>query len=223
MMDSKESTTPHRMLGGALIGAGMLTVLAMLHHPVINADTAQGAIDEIVREAPLNRLIHGAAIALILIQLYGFMVFRHLVEPGRAAPHLSVLLFAAGAAAMVGAALISGFVTPALAFGFSNGGDAEQFRQLARLAFSGNQALAGFGALALGGAGLVSAWPLWRRRGLVLRTTGALGALLGAMAVLTWVSQGGIDVLAMTVIALALCLWCAAMGVYLIGWRPAAR
>jgi len=214
MPDTSPPLNTDRILGGVLIGAGFLTVLALLHHPVVNAGTAQGAIEELAREAPLNRAVHGGAILVMLIQLYGFMAVRHRSAGGEAAPNLSVMLFAAGAGAMVGAALISGFVLPMLASFFA-GGDLTGFRGLARLTFAGNQALAGFGSVALAAAGLVSVWPLWRAGGW-LKLVAATGAGLGLMTVLILMVSDGIDVTAMTLIAIGLSLWSASMGIYLI-------
>lgn len=216
MSETKTKLFEDRVLGGALIGTGFIMVLAMLHHPVINSATPEAAVDEILHEATLNQLVHGVAIAAMLLQLYGFHVFRARTSDGTS-PMLSVLLFGAGAAGMVGAALLSGFVTPLIA-SYMQGGDLIGFRAATLLAHAGNQSLAGFASIALALAGLVSAWPIWRKGGL-LRLCATLGALTGLATLGLVASRSGIDVLAMTVIAVGLSLWSASMGFYLMTRR----
>ncbi len=206
-------TTPDRILGGVLIGTGFLMVLAMLHHPVVNAGTPEDAVREIIHEAGINRMVHGGATLIMVLQFYGFWVMRDRADRNEG-PHLSVLLFGAGATALVGAALISGFAVPLLASYFE-GDSPDGFRGLTRLAFAGNQALAGFGALALAAAGLISAWPLWRKGGW-LRPVAVIGGLTGVITLLLVTLGDGIDVVFMTVIALGISLWSAAMGLYLL-------
>ncbi len=200
-----------RLLGGLLIIAGLVMVFAMLHHPVVNAGTPEAAFAEITHEAPINRLVHGGAIIIAILQLYGFMVIYERANVGTG-PHLSILFFGIGTAAMVGAATISGFVVPLLA-SYYGVGEITGFTGLNRMAFAGNQALAGLGSLAWAIAALTSAFSFWRAG---LRIIAGIGGLAGLITLLLAVTSSGIDVLTMTVIALGISLWSAAMGGWLL-------
>jgi hypothetical protein len=139
-------TSGDRAAGIALIAAAGLSMLAMAHHP-----TSRDA-------GALIGIVHGAVILFIGMMAYGFAHFARLRGLKRPAVLAGLVAYGIGAFASIGAATISGFVTPALA---AYAPDASH--DLFDLAWAMNQSLAKLGVVAMGLAYLLWSLDLWGR------------------------------------------------------------
>jgi hypothetical protein len=208
-----------RRAGIVLIAATLASIVAMAHHPSIGSHEAGAAIAEIHAKAGVNRLVHGVLIALIALELCAFLVFAHRIGTRRDAVRLGVVAWSIGTGAMIGAALISGFVITELAAHYAETTvDPSAFAHLARLAMSGNQALAQLGTIAFSAAILAWSLALLRdpeRRGLAL--IGLAASVLPALALAAGVIR--LDVTGMTLVVAAEAVWNVAAGIALIRGR----
>jgi hypothetical protein len=172
------SPLARRLVGGTLIGASALSLLAMSHHPTAHGMTDELWVADLVRIGALSRPVHGGMIVCVIaiwLALGEWSAWR-----GGALTRVAEKLYGLGAIAMIGAALINGFAIDHLASNALKDG-AEGLRDAARvmpLAWSLNQTLAGFGVFALS-AGIV-AWAvdLWRVPGVFSRVAAAYGVVV---------------------------------------------
>lgn len=107
---------PDRLAAALLAGAALLTLVLVLHHPVLHgrrgaADVAAG----VTAIAPATRLVHGGLLVLLAAQALGFSRFCARLGWGRLTVAGGFLAYAAGALLMTIPALLDGFVTPDLA------------------------------------------------------------------------------------------------------------
>ncbi len=207
--------TPHRQrrtaAGAALLIAAGLSLLAMLHHPVINAPTAAEAIKEVRAEAFINGAVHGVLIFFMTAQLWAFLVFARR-EQGTLTD-FAAILFAAGVFGFAVAAIMSGFVVPELAYRFID--EPEAFRSFGRLVFSINQAFSKFAIAAWAGAALCTAIHFVVRKSRALVLGGVSGA--ASAALVAALAEGGtLDVRLMTLALIAALAWLVCIGINMI-------
>jgi hypothetical protein len=211
-------TSHARRAGIVLIGASLLSIVMMAHHPHAASQGAAEIAAEIVDKASIARFVHGALIALLGAQLFAFVEFCRLLDRDRATVRLGFVAYAAGIGAMTGAALISGFLVPDLAARYAALGasDLDVFRHLLRLCMAGNQVLAKFGVVAMS-IGIV-AWSIALfRRARGNAWVGAIGLLAGlapAIALLCGVLV--LDVPGMTLVVVLQTIWNLAVGIQLV-------
>jgi hypothetical protein len=188
-----ETTNGDRAAGIALIGAAAFSMLAMAHHP-----TSRNA-------GAMIGIVHGAVILFTGMMAFGFTHFARLRGLERPAVLAGLVAYGIGVFATVGAATISGFVTPALA---AHAPDASH--ELFDLAWAMNQALAKVGVVAMGAAYALWSLGLWRR----WKPVALLGLLAGGVPALLLIG-GWIDMHLHSAILVyaAQVLWAA-----LIGW-----
>jgi hypothetical protein len=208
-----------RHAGIVLIAATFVSIVAMAHHPSVAAHDPIAAIAEIGTKATLNRIVHGVLIALMGLELYAFAVFADRIGPRRDAVRIGFVAYAIGIGAMIGAALTSGFVVTSLAAHYADAGaDASAFANHARLAMTGNQALAQLGTIAISAAILAWSVALLRvRTHRVLALIGLLASVLPAFALGAGMIR--LDVSGMTIVVVAEAVWNIAAGVTLIRGR----
>ena len=208
-----------RRAGIVLVAATIVSILAMAHHPSVASHDAGAAIAEIGTKATLNRIVHGVLIALMGLEAYAFAVFAHRIGARRDAVRLGFVAYAIGIGAMIGAALISGFVVTRLASHYAEAGaDPDAFANLARLAMAGNQSLAQLGVIAISVA--ILAWSvalLHDRAQRWLAIVGLAASVLPALALVAGLIQ--LDVSGMTLVVVAEAIWNIAAGVALIRGR----
>ena len=156
-MPEAETRAGDRAAGIVLIAAAAASMVAMAHHP---SSFHAGAVIGIV---------HGVMILVVGAMLSGFAYFARRRGLGRPAVLAGLIAYGIGAAANIGAAVINGFVAPALASDSS-----AVHHDLFAFAWAANQALAGLGVVAIG-----AAYALWS---LDLLRTNRLVAALGLLA-----------------------------------------
>lgn len=192
-MVEAEAREGDRAAGIALIAAAATSMLAMAHHPTsLHAGATIG-------------IVHGVMILVVGAMLYGFAHFARRRGLGRPAVLAGLIAYAIGAAANVGAAVINGFVAPALP-----GHGSLVHHDLFAFAWAMNQALAGLAVVAVGAAYALWSLDLWRTR----RLLAALGLLAGGVPAVL-LAGGWIDMHLHWAIAVyaAQVLWAA-----LVGW-----
>ncbi len=92
-----------------------LTILAIAHHPVATSHSATKAIGEIVSLGRLDRVVHGSVIAIIAGLIFAFLFVASRLGLTRPAVLAGLVGYTIGACAMIGAALIDGFLVPDIA------------------------------------------------------------------------------------------------------------
>ena len=216
--ESAESFSARRA-GIVLVAATIVSILAMAHHPSIHSHEPAAAIAEIGTKAALGRIVHGVLIALMGLELYAFAVLADRLGARRDAVRLGFVAYAIGIGAMIGAALISGFVVTHLASHYAEAGaDPSAFTNLARFAMAGNQSLAQLGVIAISVA--ILAWSvalLHDRAQRWLAIVGLAASVLPALALVAGATR--LDVSGMTLVVIAEAIWNVAVGVALIRGR----
>jgi hypothetical protein len=189
----------------------------MMHHPTLGSAGHASLADEASDEEAVNRFVHGALIALMLVYFTGASLLarklgrgRPLVAGGEIAIGLATFL-------LVLAALMSGFVTTELAHHFAPlpGGGGDDFRNLILLTGAFNQVFANAATAAYGAGTLLLSIPLIARDRFG-RLAGAIGAVIGVV-IFAGMTTGHIrlDVHGMTLVIAGIGLWYALVGVLL--------
>jgi hypothetical protein len=104
-----------RVAAGALAVCAILAIVAVGLHPVAESHAAAQAIPEMVRLAPMDRLVHGFLILTSLATFFGLTIFAARRGFGRQTTIAGYIPYALGVTAVIGAALIDGFITPDIA------------------------------------------------------------------------------------------------------------
>jgi hypothetical protein len=207
-----------RAAAWVLIAGPLLEVAAMAHHPSVHAHEAADVVAQLRALSDLAALVHGVLIALmaaILLALLEFSVRRNLSRP---LVRSGLLAYGLGVIAMTGAALVGGFVAPAVAHVNPGVTAADLQQTVAFLSFAMlvNQALAPCGAILMS-VGIV-AWSLDLRRGpLPQRLLGYFGIVSGLGAALAL--AGGLlrlNVHGMTLVTVLQGLWTVGAGLLLL-------
>jgi len=207
-----------RLAAWVLIVGPLLEVAAMTEHPSVHGHEAAQVVAQVRSLSSLAALVHGVLIALmaaILLALLEFSVRRGLSRP---LVRSGLLAYGLGVIAMTGAALVGGFVAPAVAHvnpGVT-GADLQQMVAFMTFAMLLNQALAPCGAILMS-VGIV-AWSLDLGRGPVpQRLLGYFGIVTGLGAALAL--AGGLlrlTVHGMTLVTLLEGAWTVGAGVVLL-------
>ena len=204
-----------KIAGIIFIGSGALMVMAMLHHPFITASEPAEIVAELWEKRHVDRGVHGAMIALLVLTGYAFhYMTRGLGNLARFGDRL----YGLGVGGFIGAALVSGFALPELAEMY-DGKSAENFKDLLRLSFAFNQSLVKFATVMIGFALMFAAVDLIKQSGLG-RWTGYIAGISGAAAaisIFTGMSLGGRN---MTLIVIAFVAFYVLAGIWMLRGRP---
>lgn len=210
-----------RTAGIILIASSVLAVLFMAHHPTAETHDAAALAADIGGKALLSRFVHGGLIALIAVQLFAFTVFCRWLGAENSAVGAGLVAYAIGTGAMIGAALISGFVVSDLAthYASESASASQTFMDLLRLSMTGNQALAKLGVFAMSTAIVLWAFTLFRaRRAMWVAIVGLLAGLVPAIALATGLIH--LDVTGMLLVVIAETVWNLSVGVLLVRATP---
>jgi hypothetical protein len=212
------ATGAARAAAWVLLGAPLVQILAMAHHPSVHAHEVTEVVSELRGSAGQSALVHGILIALmylVLVALTEFSVRRGLA---RRAVRAALIAYGAGVLLMTAAALVSGFITPriALAVPALAPADPALITQLATFAALFNQAFARCAAVLMSAG--IAAWSLELLRGSVAaRVVGGFGLLTGigcALALVVGVLQ--LDVHGMSAVLGLQSVWTVGVGYVLL-------
>jgi 1-aminocyclopropane-1-carboxylate deaminase/D-cysteine desulfhydrase-like pyridoxal-dependent ACC family enzyme len=200
-----------------LLACGVLAVFAMAHHPSVESHSPAEAIREIGRVGTLNLVVHAAMIAIVAALLFAFAVFSLRRGIANEAVLGALVAQAIGSAAMIVAAMISGFVIPDIAARYAHASaDGMTFAvQVIAIGAGVNQAFARLGVIGMSLAIVLWSADLVRTPGFV-RITGALGFVAGALAGGVLVLGGRLTPLTLGIVVLGQAIWYCAVGVLLV-------
>jgi hypothetical protein len=168
-----------------LLIAALLEVAAMMHHPSVQTPDPLEAAREVVALSLPAAMVHGLLITLMLLISYGCAVF--VSRRGLARPLIGIgsIFYGAGVVAMIGAALVSGFVLSDLArlLPHATAADRPDLESLFILCRVLNQTCANFGVMAMSAG--IACWSLdlLGTTG-TRRVVGAWGCLVGIVPAL---------------------------------------
>jgi hypothetical protein len=206
-----------RLAGYAIAIASVLSVALMAHHPSVHHHDIASALDEIVRMSWTARVVHGALIASMLVVSCALLELSAWLGLHRISVRAAIVSYMIGTIAMIGAALISGFLTPALASSYvAPASDQELARQLLALSAIGNHTLAKFAVVVMSFA--IFSWSIALlqppRRVRWVAAIGALVSVSSAIPLCLGVLQ--LDVTGMTVVFIGQSVWNLAVAFSLI-------
>jgi hypothetical protein len=213
-----------RAAGALLIGGSILEIAAMAHHPSVHAHDLAAVLVQLRALSAASAWVHGVLIALMLTVFFALTEFAWQRGITRPAIRAGLIAYAAGVVAMMGAALVDGFVTPRVAILAEGLGAADLSitAQLLHLCILFNQALAHLGAIAMSVAIIAWSLDLLRRAGFE-RALGAAGIAIGlgcVAALIAGVLQ--LDVHGMMLVLVLQAAWTIGVGVLLLRMRTVA-
>ena len=206
-----------RAAGIAIAICAMVTIFAISHHPTVSTRAPAEALTQMVQLATTDRIVHGSLIAIMGILLFCFAVFTLRRGLHRATSVAAIIAYAAGIAAVIGAALIDGFLTPAIAERYA-GTPPDVLKTVIPFLLVGALAIQilskfGFVAMSIG----VAFWSadLFMTPG-VLRVTGAIGFVSGIVAVGLLAFAGHLNPHSLGAIVIVQAVWYLAVAVLLV-------
>jgi hypothetical protein len=108
--------TTTRLGGGLLAFTALMTMVLVMHHPVLTARYGVTAFAAGVRPlAQMDRIVHGGLMAIFSVQALGFYIFSQSLGLRRPAVAAGFMAFVAGVVVMAVPTTLDGFVTPDLA------------------------------------------------------------------------------------------------------------
>lgn len=211
-MRAQPPSTSDLLAGVMLIIASVAALLSVLHHPHAEGHGTDW-LANLQRIDSLSRAVHGAMIATII--LIWLSLTQYCVSRARALVRSAWLCFGLGALAMIGAALLNGFVLSALASkAGTSAAEQAEFVRLVPLSWAMNQTLSAFGLL-MSSVGM-ALWALdqWRAG---VELAGSLGLLAAGSILLAWLTGAlRMDVTGMIALVLASSVWYGATGLIMI-------
>ena len=215
------NSTPHssqRIAAIILITVNVLSMLAMLHHPVAHGDSHTGFMQSLISMGGLNQLVHGVLIATTLITWLCLVEFStHNLK--QALVRNGILLYSLGSFAMVGAAMTNGFVIIRLAEGLIQSSAELQAASplLFKMTWAVNQTLTGFAVIAMC-AGIAS-WSAHLLSGTkYARILAVAGLVMAIVQVgMQWIHHGNYDVHQMLIFVVWHSVWCVGIAVLMLG------
>jgi hypothetical protein len=206
--------------GITLISTGVLAAVVMMFHPEAQGADIEARLNSLAAISSLSMHVHLAMIVFV-ISIWLSLAYAARIWPTSGWVWAASRVYAIGAGAMLGAALISGFVIgmylnrilPAIPA-------VEQALPSALLAFSANQVLAGFATVLMSLAILLWSAEMVRHRQLLARACGVYGIVAGLLCIVAY--AGGMLSLnagGMTVVVFAHAVWYCLLGIWLIARR----
>ncbi|MGH7982247.1 MAG: hypothetical protein ACREFF_03765 [Candidatus Udaeobacter sp.] len=221
-----QSITPNHRGGDAtagliLISAALVSVTAAAHHPVIKAHGRDELLAQIRESAVADRLVHGVLIVCTIALLFALFRFAQRLGTQRTTVLLGLISYVFGAAAMISAALIDGFLAPEIGSSYlqaasnipDDGVALLRFCSIAIQVFTKTGVIAVSVAILLWSAALIRAG-----RGPLLAAIVGVAVVLLQVYVLT---HGAPAVTAHTIIPIvaSMAVWYFAIGLLLIAGR----
>lgn len=174
---------PSGASAGIIIAAcAGLAIVAIAHHPVVAAPTPAETLAGVVALGPADRIVHGSLIFIMSAMTYGLSVFALRQGLHQATSLAGILAYGAGAGALIGAALIDGFLLPDLAslYAGTSAENVNAARHLLTLCALAIQILSKFGLVAVSIAIIAWSIGLIRMAG-APRAVGVIGVASGVL------------------------------------------
>lgn len=215
--ENEQKTNSHyRLIGWCLIVLSILANAGMAHHPYISASQPEAQIGQMAQIAGLTMHVHGLLILVVFIYVWLFTLYG--AAKNTPIVWLGSGLFAAGGLAMAGAALISGFLAPAMVLGaeINTAKQLAIFEFQSRLLMQSNQVLANAATIAWFCALICWSGNLVRDNTL-FRWVGLAGLLIGTISLLVIATgKWNLDVRGMSLFVLVISIWFCALACCLL-------
>ncbi len=206
----------NKLVSLLLIMISIASIALMLHHPVHHEHTLAAQVTELSAMAILSAWVHGILIVMIIVYS---LCFRYLCDSVLVSEtsKIASYLLQIGNIFMIGAALISGFIYPSIAYNFADASNEQLqvFEALQSMAYSANQALAKAAVFAWMAA--ITGWCLhmlyshanhkWIFAVFLIISIGLSVSL--ALQIFT------LNLFGMTLVAGVFSLWCIVLGLYI--------
>lgn len=203
-----------------LIGAGVVGAIVMTLHPTAQGMGAAVRLNSLTMISIPAMHVHMAMIASVT-SLWLSLAWIARNSPSNGLVWLAVRLYSIGASAMLGAALISGFITSDyLERVLPQVSTAKDALPPVLLAFSTNQVLSGFGTVFMSAA--IAAWSiaLIRMHERLPRWCGVYGICAGVACIAAYASGTlSLDVAGMTTVVVAHGAWYCLFGIWSLHGR----
>ncbi len=162
---------------GIALGLGSIIMLAfMALHPTVHVHDDGGLASAMSRVAVRNAIVHGTLIANLGLILLGLLGLADRLGLRRMLVRAGIIAAAMGTMTLIGAALLNGFITPALVARYADAGASlEELHPVLLLIHTSSVALVYAGIPAMSAA--VLAWSIVLLRG------GGSGRIIGALGV----------------------------------------
>jgi hypothetical protein len=200
-----------------LIASGVLTPLIMIFHPTARGADIATRLASLTEISSLSRHVH---LAMILCIVALWLSLAHLARrwPDDGRVWVALRLYALGAASMLGAALVSGFlIGDYLRRLLPRIPNAEDALPSVLLAFSTNQLLAGVGTLSMSAGIVLWSAAMLRQRGALAIACGVYGAFAGLLCLIGHATgMIALDVPGMTFVVVAHSLWYCLLGLWVV-------
>jgi hypothetical protein len=181
--DAGGSTDARRgRAAGFTIGiATVVMVVFMVMHPTMHTHELSGFVDEMGHAAVLNGVVHGTLMGTIAVLFLGFLGFAGCLGMRSMMVRAGLVAYGIGTVGLINAALVNGFIVPALAAKYTGVDHAtlESLRPMLVLCHVVNGAFDVLGIVAFSAAVLAWSLVMLRRSGGV-RAIGALGLVVSA-------------------------------------------
>lgn len=215
------ATGDPRSAGIAILVGAALLLAVIATHPIPHTHAEGGIVEGIRRAAHASRVVHAVAIAGSCVLLVGFWGLASVLDLRHTINRAGFVAYALGTLAMIGAAIVNGFVVVSMAEwpGATESAVLERIHPLLALCRVVNQTCTQVGVVAISAAVLLWSISLLHRNG-ASRVTGTMGLLAGvipAAAMLHGTITMNLHGLAVFVLPLA--AWSAACAVRLIQRR----
>jgi hypothetical protein len=214
MPDVSWQTRRTRAFPVLLVGLSVLMLIAMSHHPVVTRSTPSDAFVQMLALGSLDRIVHGALIALIggvFLLFVEFSAFLGFYQP---LVRSAAALYSLGVCAMFGAALLDGFALPALVENYARSPsiDYVDFSHTAQLIVRiGVLPLTGLAAVLMAVGQLGWVYVIWRSA----RWVGFIGIATALVPIIGlfsgWLS---LDKQGAMLVLVSQCCWNVAVGIY---------
>jgi hypothetical protein len=192
-------------VGALIIIFAIISVFAMMHHP------HEALFDG--RENKRLQVTHGVLIFTMTFFAFGMDRFTTIMAHQKIDSKLGMLFYYIGLGSMIGAAIISGYLQPALTEAFA--ANAEAYVDQKRFAAALNQVLASVSICFFGAAGVFLCPGLILSSG-KLRLVGLLSLIVGITMIAAMLLGTYLNVFAMTALTVAFVIWHAGIAAVLI-------
>lgn len=179
------SGSPSRAAAIALVASTVLSIVAVAAHPTISGGGgASQILRDMVEARAADEHVHGVVIAVMVGYFFGFAGFAGHLGLHRAPVRVGLVAYGIGGLAMIGAALLDGFITPAFSAQFVGAAPDKADQAVAILTFGwiAIQYLSKLGFIGMSIGMLGCSIPLLGEPGLA-RLTGVIGLVSGGLPV----------------------------------------
>jgi hypothetical protein len=112
---SEDDVSNGKTAGVVIAVCAGLSILAIAHHPTVTQRSPGEVLTDIARLASMDRVVHGALIAILGGLLVGLSAFSMRQGIARSTVVAGLVAYSIGLGATIGAAVIDGFLVPGIA------------------------------------------------------------------------------------------------------------